>query len=331
MKTLQEQYNLIQEGKGSKDIFLKEAKSKFPNMITNAATFEETAKILKNRSVISEALGGVVSLQPVTPLESNAKEDFEIAYANFLAEEAKVEEKKATKEVEEAETAGYDYKNLKELDNQIGHEVLKGIYFEGRQNPDKTLEELRDMVAKNLAKDQLHYKKNAYFGIEGLGLEEMKSEEVSGKHKSSGYSDKLKALVNESLGAVISNVPVFEKEEKEAAPAPEKPKKKMKKETIETKLAEIEKAGKVTTLEAQIIAVEEAIAQKQERLNLVNEDSEMAELLDKGKVNAMRKEIKVLEKRCGKMQKMYEKMCGKAYQKPITDDMDLGGEAPAFE
>ena len=331
MKTLQEQYNLIQEGKGSKDIFLKEAKSKFPNMITNAATFEETAKILKNRSVISETLGGVVSLQPVTPLESRAKEDFEIAYANFLAEEAKVEEKKATKEVEEAETAGYDYKNLKELDNQIGHEVLKGIYFEGKQHPDKTLEELRDMVAKNLAKDQLHYKKNAYFGIEGLGLEEMKSEEVSGKHKESGYSDKLKALVKESLGSVISNVPVFEKEEKEAAPAPEKPKKKMKKETIETKLAEIEKAGKVTTLEAQIAAVEEAIAQKQERLNLVNEDSEMAELLDKGKVNAMRKEIKVLEKRCGKMQKRYEKMCGKAYQKPITDDMDLGGEAPAFE
>ena len=470
MKTLQEQYNLIQEGKGSKHIFLKEAKSKFPNMITNAATFEETAQILKNRSVISETLGGVVSLQPVTPLESNTKENFEIAFANFLAEEAKVEEKKATKEVEEAETAGYDYKNLKELDNQIGHEVLKGIYFEGRQNPDKTLEELRDMVAKNLAKDQLHYKKNAYFGIEGLGLEEMKSEEVSGKHKSSGYSDKLKSLVKESLGAVISNVPVFEqnlteiesdivayiadvyiqnakggdrrfdefrdlnirdavqdvvgilrspqhplhqetkkeyeivkadkarglfeeevkeeaqpysdenrKEEAEGLAAdiglegsdaqnfisrlmkatdgkswdqfydiaddimPQfmsegneaeketKPKKKMKKETIETKLAEIEKAGKVTTLEAQIAAVEEAIAQKQERLNLVNEDSEMAELLDKGKVNAMRKEIKVLEKRCGKMQKMYEKMCGKAYQKPITDDMELGGEAPAFE
>ena len=331
MKTLQEQYNLIQEGKGSKDIFLKEAKSKFPNMITNAATFEETATILKNRNVISEALGGVIDLQSTIPLESNTKEDFEVAYANFLAEEAKVEEKKATKEVEEAETAGYDYKNLKELDNQIGHEVLKGIYFEGKQNPDKSLEELRDIVAKNLAKDQLYYKKNAMFGIEGLGLEEMKSEEVSGKHKESGYSDKLKALVKESLGAVISNVPVFEKEEKEAAPAPEKPKKKMKKETIETKLAEIEKAGKVTTLEAQIAAIEEAISEKQERLTLVNEDSEMAELLDKGKVNQMRKEIKVLEKRTDKMKKMYEKMCGKSYQKPITDDMDLGGEAPAFE
>ena len=29
MKTLQEQYNLIKEGKGHKDIFLKEAKKKF--------------------------------------------------------------------------------------------------------------------------------------------------------------------------------------------------------------------------------------------------------------------------------------------------------------
>ena len=69
MKTLQEQYNLIQEGKGSKNIFLKEAKAKFPNMITNAATFEETTKILKNRSVIAESLGGVVELQAINTIE----------------------------------------------------------------------------------------------------------------------------------------------------------------------------------------------------------------------------------------------------------------------
>ena len=37
MKTLQEQYNLIKEGKGHKDVFLKEAKKKFPNMINKAA------------------------------------------------------------------------------------------------------------------------------------------------------------------------------------------------------------------------------------------------------------------------------------------------------
>ena len=40
MKTLQEQYNLIKEGKGHKDVFLKEAKNKFPNMINKAATYD---------------------------------------------------------------------------------------------------------------------------------------------------------------------------------------------------------------------------------------------------------------------------------------------------
>ena len=360
MKTLQEQYNLIKEGKGSKEIFLKEAKAKFPNMITNAATFNETAKILKNRSVISENIGGVVSIQPVNSIEGRAKEDFETAFENFLAEEAKAVEKKATKEVEEAETAAYDYTDVKSLDNQIGSEVQNGIYFEAKQHPDKSIEEIKEIVAKNLAKDQLHYKKNAAFGVEGLGLEEMKSEEVSGKHKESGYSDKLKTLVKESLmgGVVTTGNPnsisavqnqvikdmLEENEEevqegygaeeyekgKEAGEEIEKKKekKKMKKETIDSKLAEIEAAGKITTLEAQITAIEEVIAQKESRLSLVNEDADMAELLDKGKVNAMRKEIKLLEKRCGKMKKMYEKLNGSAYTAPVIDEVE---DSPTFE
>jgi hypothetical protein len=64
------------------------------------------------------------------------------------------------------------------------------------------------------------------------------------------------------------------------------------------------------------------MATKEERLSLVNEDSEMAELLDKGKVNAMRKEIKLLEKRANKMKKMYEKLNGSAYTAPIIDEAD---------
>jgi len=374
MKTLQEQYNSIKEGKGSKEIFLKEAKAKFPNMITNAATFDETTKILKNRSVIFENIGGVVSLEAVTKMEGRKKENFETAFENFLAEEAKAVEKKATKEVEEAETAAYDYTDVKSLDNQIGSEVQNGIYFESKQNPDKSIEEIKEIVAKNLAKDQLHYTKNAMFGVEGLGLEEMKSEEVSGKHKESGYSDKLKSLVKESLmGGVVTtgnpnsisaiqnavvmdvleenaeveegydefqrddkgdkDVDKKDKGEQDAFGAGVKKgekieKKKIKKETIDSKLAEIEAAGKITTLEAQIATIDEMIATKESRLSLVNEDADMAELLDKSKVNAMRKEIKLLEKRCGKMKKMYEKLNGSAYTAPVIDEVE---DSPTFE
>lgn len=355
--TLQEQYNRIQKGKGSKEIFLKEAKSKYPNLVRNAAGFDETSSILKKRNIIAENIYLATG-------KTEKPDWFDIFNENMDAinEEAKAVEKKPTKEVVDMETKGYDYKDLKNIDNVFGESFLKGYYTEMKnpKNADKTIDEVKEIVAKNLAKDQLHYKKNAMFGVEGLGLEEMKSEEVSGKHKESGYSDKLKTLVKESLmgGVVTTGNPnsisaiqnqvikdILEENEEEVQEGygaeeyekgkaageeieKKKEKKKMKKETIDSKLAEIEAAGKITTLEAQITAIEEVIAQKESRLSLVNEDADMAELLDKGKVNAMRKEIKLLEKRCGKMKKMYEKLNGSAYTAPVIDEVD---ETPTFE
>ena len=313
MKTLQEQYQLIKEGKGQKDVFLKEAKRQFPNMVNNAATLEETVKILKNRSVINEHY---VDLQPINTIEARADESWETSYKNFLAEEAKVVEKKVTKEVEEVAESNFDYKDTKNLDNQIGQEVMKGIYFEAKQNPDKTIDEIKEIVSKNLAKDQLYYLKNAAFGVEGLGLEEMKSEEVSGKHKESGYSDKLKSLVKESLMGSQIKEEMFEEEmpeEKVEAPKPKA--KKAKKESIDSKLAEIGKQGDIVKLEAQIGLLDEEMAAKNERLNMISEDENLSELVDKKKIKDMQKEIKLLEKKKAGMEKMYEKMCGKKYQK----------------
>lgn len=53
-KTLQTQYNLIKEGKGNKEVFLKEAKRIFPNYIPNAATFNQAEVILSQKSIISD-------------------------------------------------------------------------------------------------------------------------------------------------------------------------------------------------------------------------------------------------------------------------------------
>jgi len=58
MKTLQEQYNQIQKGEGRKDLFLKEAKQKYPNFISNLTSFKDAENILKSKSVINEELGG---------------------------------------------------------------------------------------------------------------------------------------------------------------------------------------------------------------------------------------------------------------------------------
>ena len=300
MKTLQEQYNLIKEGKGSKQVFLTEAKKQFSNMLTNPMGFDEASKMLKTRGVISE---NYVDLQPINTMEATPKTSYELKFAEFLAEEAKVVEKKTTKEVDEVNAHGFDAKDKKNLDNQIGQEVLNGIYFEAKQNPDKDLEEIRKIVSKNLEKDGQYYLKNAAFGVEGLGYEEQKQEEVSGAHKASGYSDKLKEMVKESLTEG----------------------KKAKKESVDAKLAEIDKQGQIVALEAKIDTIEEMIKSKNDRLSMVSEDENLAELVDKKAIKGMQKEIKLLEKKKAAMEKLYEKMCGKSYMKAgmvdeVTED-----------
>ena len=317
-----------------------------------------------SKQVIEESLG-YVDLQPINNLEPTPKADFENKFAEFLAEEAKVEEKKVTKEVEEVAESNYDYSDPKNLDNQIGQEVLNGIYFESKQHPDKTLDEVREIVSKNLAKDSQHYMKNAMFGIEGVGVEESTSEEVSGKHAYSGYSDKLKAVVKESLmgGVVTTGNPnsiaaqqnavvkeitkdveesydEFQRDDKGAKGVDKKDKgeedafgagvkkgekiekKKMKKESLDSELAEIDKQANIVALEAKLNKIDEVIENKLTRINMVSEDENLAELMDKKKLKAMQKEVKVLEKRKAKMMKLYEKACGKKYQRnEIVDEI----------
>ena len=77
-------------------------------------------------------------------------------------------------------------------------------------------------------------------------------------------------------------------------------------------------------MEAQMDALEELIASKTQRVEMVNEDDDLAELADKSKIKAMQKEIKDLEKRRVKMEKVYEKMCGKKYVKQeIVDEVEV--------
>ena len=113
-KTLQEQYNLIKEGKGNAELFVKAAKSQFPSLIRNAATLNETVGTLKHNHLISE---NFVGLEPLNQMEPKQKESYEIAFENFLAEQAKAEEKKTTKEVTDLEEKNFDYKDKKNIDN----------------------------------------------------------------------------------------------------------------------------------------------------------------------------------------------------------------------
>lgn len=195
MKTLQEQYNLITEGKGHKDVFLKEAKSRYPNLISNVLTYDQATTILKQRSIIQEhMLGGVAK-------NLGKKPDWFSIFdenMNIIAEE-------------DLNKNSYNYEDKKNIDNMNGEEFKLGINFEmskvaellTSENMGEYLDKARKTVAKNLAANPLHYVENAAFGQEGIGYTEdavgLKPTEIKGKYAESGYGDATKKEANDEF------------------------------------------------------------------------------------------------------------------------------------
>ena len=396
MKTLTEQYRLIKEDKGHKGVFLKEAKAKYPNLLTNSSTFKEATTILKQKNIISE---NYVDLKPINNMVERKKEGYETAFAKFLAEaEAKAEEKKVTKEVEDIDENNYDYDDKKDPNNMIFGQIQMGYYFEMKQekNADKTIDEIKDIVFKNLAKDPLHYVKEGQFGVQGLGYKEAKQQQSDGEsYGGSGFSTKLKdggdsmelvkeskELVLEAFGQVVTSgnpnslaaqsgniirQMMAEKEEEKKLPMDEmedegtavsysdttseaaKPdfadidgdgdkkepmkqaakdkKKKVKKESIDSKLAEIGKEAEKVKMEAQLDFLHDHINEKVNRVNSIQEDENLSELIDKSKMKLMQREIKDLERKKAKMERIYEKSCGSKYaKKGVVDEVETTEE-----
>ena len=309
------------------------------------------------KDLLNENLG-YVDLKPITKMEATPKTSYEIKFAKFLAEETKKakedeavksDSKKVSKTVEEIEDHNFDYKDQKNLDNQIGQEVMNGVYFEAKQNPDKTISQIKEIVSKNLAKDRQYYMKNAAFGVEGIGYQETELEEVTGKYASSGYSEKLKVVKESLMGEstleaaelAIKSSQESAGIEEEARPdypdvdgdgdttepmakaAKDKKAKKPKKETIDTKLAEIGKEAEEVKMEAQLDFLHDHIQEKVDRVSSIQEDENLSELIDKTKMKQMQREIKDLERKKLKMEKIYEKSCGKAYKRvEMVDEVE---------
>ena len=328
-KTIQEQYNQINKGKGSKELFLKEVKRNYPHMIVNSANYKQAEEILLNRSVITENLAGVVNPSKPTDWFKVFNDNMTVINEESAAakkdEAIKVEVKEPNKDVVELETKGFDYKNLKNVDNLNGEEFRLGLKFE----MDKVRETVSDadlgeaidkaskLVSKNLASDPLYYIKNAMFGVDGIGY----TDEVPGLTPSkSDKMEKVKLKENKmiSLLNILESGPLGEK--------PKAVKKKVKKETLDSKLAEIDKQSQIVALEAKINHIDEIVEKKNARLSMVTEDENLSELADKTKIKAMQREVKDLEKRKMKMERIYEKMCGKAYKKQeMVDEQDALG------
>ena len=94
---------------------------------------------------------------------------------------------------------------------------------------------------------------------------------------------------------------------------------KKKKMSYMAELAEIDKQSAIVAMEAKIDKLAEMIEAKTTRLNMVSEDENLSELIDKKQVKMMEREIKEIERAKLKLEKLYEKMTG-GKKKEVVDE-----------
>ena len=304
MKTLQQEYQLIIEGKGSKDHFLKVARNLFPEYITSGNDFNTAVHILTSKSLLSEAAGGVVDASRKdwqAIFDTNLKEAVGVKNTKEYGDQNEFE--KPAPEVAKDLESNFDTNNPDNIDNVYGQSFLMGFYTEmqDEKNKDKSVYELKQIVLKNMVKNINYYATEASFGVKGIGYTKDfvgGGEPVApkGKYKSSGYGDMPKA-VKEGLNEA-------------------------KRPDINSQIKELEKTSQAVALESKLAAIDEAIEKRKSKLALA-ESEELAEMIDQSMVKTLNKEIKELEKHKAKTQKIYEKMTGKAKEEVIDEDDDM--------
>jgi hypothetical protein len=305
-KTLQQQYQLINEGKGNKDHFLKQARNLFPELITSGNDYTTTVHILKNKSILHEGVGGLITQSSVQPdwfkiFNENLAEAVGVKDSKEYGNQNEFE--KIDKNVQDALDHQFDNKDEKNIDNVYGQSFLMGYYTEMKdpKNANKTVDELKQIVLKNMVKDVTYYNTKASFGVKDIGY----TKDVvgggdpvapKGKYKSSGYGD-IPKVVKEGLNEA-------------------------KKSNVHTRIKDLEKQNEVLALESKITALEEAINKLTQKVSL-SESDDLAEMMDPKKINELKKDIKILEKYKAKTQKIYEKMTGKAKEEEIIGEDKL--------
>ena len=187
-----------------------------PNELFKKLSKEFSPK--KNKEIINEELGKIVTLKPLVQMEASPKEPFWTKFENFLAEGGTLEPlvnnedkvKYNTKEqdekvkadpklkfemdnklggsykvsdgVENIDSHNYDYDpKVENVNNVNAQEVLSGVQLEINYNKELSLDEAMELAVKNLAKNPLHYVEEGQFGVKGLGYKESKQQQSDGE------------------------------------------------------------------------------------------------------------------------------------------------------
>jgi hypothetical protein len=327
--TLQDQYKQIQEGKGNKNHFLKQARYLFPEYVNHYNSFKETVNILKDKSILTESKAGLGMVS------TGGRKD----WFSVFNESVRAKENKVSKEVTDIQDHSYDYKTPDNIDNLYGQTFLNGFYTEMQdpKNKNKTPDEIKQIVAKNLGKDRNYYAIEAQFGIKGIGytkdapgLGEPKA--PKGKWKASGYGDtdagveKIKSNTKDTLSdkeakttmpKKVKEMPIKPQNSKgvKKMPLPGKPKTIRLQETKlrrviqqlikeELNMKEIDEVGKIAEYQAKARKIGEEIMKRKKKLKALT----TLEEIEKGATNPktmkdLKNEIKKLESLKAKLDK----------------------------
>ena len=272
--------------------------------------------------------------------------------------------KEVSKEVKDYDSKNFDRKDMENPDNLIFDQVMKGYYTEMKnpKNSEKTMDELKKIVFKNLAKDSIYYTKNGQFGVEDLGYETEapglgKGTQVKDAGPGGGYGTPTKKKFPEGdvgtgyievpkkikgSGLEVKNVTTLNENKDSNNISENLHEQKLRKvinniireelnENVQKELKSIDKEAEVETIKIKIERIEAAIEKRQTQLSKLDEDEDLKNLTDKKKLKAIGKDIKVLEKAKAKLEKTLAKLTGKKKKEVLDEDTVTEAEGDAEE
>jgi hypothetical protein len=102
-------------------------------------------------------------------------------------------------------------------------------------------------------------------------------------------------------------------------------------ESINEYIREIDDQGTGAMFEAKMQACEAAIEKREAKLRSIDENEELKEMVDAGKLKEIQKEINELKKYHKKLEKLKGKHSNKGKKKEMTTDAKTDEEAPVEE
>jgi hypothetical protein len=220
MRTLQEKYNAIQEGKFSKDNFLRDARLQLPNLVTQYNGYSDAVQILKNRGMIKENTN-------FSEYSNDALTDMIMNLSRFEGNEDVIERVKAELErrkgdLKEARLTknnltDYRYKPTNDMDKYPYEQILRGLRVEleglGVQGT-PTAEEYKKAltkVLKNLEKDEIFYTNQLAGNNKKVDLHD-KMVDATAKNTVDTFNGMKKATLKEGIKNLIKKA-LLESEE----------------------------------------------------------------------------------------------------------------------